>query len=176
MFLEKSERGLVRAELVTQHSNLPSKHRNSQHFRLVWAYPIKALHEIEKLHKGLVLNIPSGISQFGDVRADIDPCVKPDLICDLHFLPFRKEAFNTIHSDPPYSMLNTQTWLYKLFDLADRVIIDGPVNIRIGRRWIKNYYVLESNTQFLRFLQVFDLKRDKKQKRISAFLRPRPKG
>jgi len=174
--VQKSERGLVSAELLAQASNLPSKHRNSQHFRLVWAYPLKALPQIKKLHIGLVLNIPCGISQFGDVRADIDSCVKPDIICDLHFLPFRKQAFDTVHSDPPYAMLNTQSWLYKLFDLADRVIIDGPVNIQIGRRWIKDYYVLESNTQFLRFLQVFNLRKDKKQKHMSAFLRPRPKG
>ena len=174
--MQKSEIGLSKNELALYRPSRKQHPGSYNKFHLNWAYPLKVVSLVSRLHKGTILNFPCGSSQFGDLRVDVDRAVKPDVIADLYHPPFRDKAFGTIHCDPPYFMLARTSWTQGLFALAERVIIEGPVNIWKGSIWQKRFFIIDSNFQYFRVLQVFDRKRDKKQKRISAFLRPRPKG
>ena len=69
------------------------------------------------------LNMPCGMSQTGSIRADIDPSVHPDIICDLDNLPFRPGAFDFILCDPPFSFYGRFKWLIKLSDLSRHRIL-----------------------------------------------------
>ena len=63
------------------------------------------------------------MSQVGDIRADLDPIVKPDVICDLKYPPFRKQSFDVVIMDPPYKYYNRFKWLLDIKDLCRKVII-----------------------------------------------------
>jgi len=62
--------------------------------------------ELESFFKrycdGLTLHICCGFSRLGDVRVDIDPKARPDVVCDMLHLPFRKFLFDVVLCDPPY--------------------------------------------------------------------------
>jgi SAM-dependent methyltransferase len=51
-----------------------------------------------------ILHLFCGISQFGTVRVDINPAVKPDYVLDLSKdkLPFSDDTFDIVIADPPY--------------------------------------------------------------------------
>jgi len=50
-----------------------------------------------------ILNIFSGMNKYG-FRVDLNPEVKPDLICDVHYLSKHLDCkFDIILADPPYS-------------------------------------------------------------------------
>jgi len=60
-----------------------------------------------------VLNIGCGTMKEGTVNVDINPAVKPDAVCDGHFLPFKDETFNKCilrhvleHTMKPDQLLN----------------------------------------------------------------------
>ena len=44
----------------------------------------------------MILNAGCGFDKRGDVRVDIDPKVKPDLVADIQYLPFRYKMFQDI--------------------------------------------------------------------------------
>ena len=46
--------------------------------------------------KGSTLNICCGMSRVGDIRADLDKTVDPDIVCDVHYPPFRANSFDTV--------------------------------------------------------------------------------
>ncbi len=64
------------------------------------------------------LNFPCGMSPVGDIRADILPELKPDVICDLKHPPFRAGSFDVVICDPPFSLFNRFRWLLPIKDLA----------------------------------------------------------
>ena len=116
---------------------------------------------LNKLCKGRTLNFPCGMSMIGDVRADIDPKVNPDIVADLlkPYEHFKKLEFNTVLCDPPFSMFNEFKWILKIADLVqDRFILSTPpMVIHLSpKRWKKSYFVSEQGNLFLRIFQVFD--------------------
>jgi len=78
-------------------------------FRKTWVWSEKE----EELYRGLcvgsVLHLCSGYSELGDCKIDINPNVKPNIVCDVHFLPFRGLCFDTVIIDPPWH--GPQNWM-----------------------------------------------------------------
>ena len=116
---------------------------------------------LQSLCIGQTLNFPCGMSQVGNIRADIDPTVKPDIIADLrepqkHFKPL---TFDTVLCDPPYSMYNKFLWITKLSELTrKRIIMATPlVSLYLGKKnWKKTIYIVDQGKKFFRVFQVFD--------------------
>jgi len=52
--------------------------------------------------KHKILHPFGGKAEFG-IRCDINPEVKPDIVCDAHDLPFEDNVFDLVILDPPYS-------------------------------------------------------------------------
>ena len=49
------------------------------------------------------LHVCSGKSMLGDVRVDLDPANKPDVVADANDLPFEDASFESVLCDPPYN-------------------------------------------------------------------------
>lgn len=45
----------------------------------------------------MILNAGCGKTKFGDIRIDVDKDHNPDIICDIHFLPFRSDLFEEVY-------------------------------------------------------------------------------
>ena len=110
---------------------------------------------------GRTLNFPCGKSQVGDVRADADPSLEPDVIADLYkpYDKFERGEFDTVVCDPPFSYYNRQRWIAPLSQLArKRFILSSPMNISLKRGvWKKSLYVtIERGKFFIRVWFIFD--------------------
>jgi len=46
----------------------------------------------------LTLDVGCGKRKIGDINVDIDKKVKPDIICDIHHLPFKNSQFDIVFS------------------------------------------------------------------------------
>jgi len=46
--------------------------------------------------RGLKLDVGCGNRKLGDINVDIDKHVKPDIVCDIHHLPFKDKIFSTV--------------------------------------------------------------------------------
>ena len=130
-------------------------------WRKDWAY----CHSLEKLYTeetiGFTLNLCCGFSIFGDVRADLDPKCRPDVVCDMRYLPFKPHAFDTVIADPPYTFYNRPGFLKGFFDLArKRVVIDDlPLDWRAGKLWDRKWMVLtRTNGLLIKHGAVYDRK------------------
>ena len=108
--------------------------------------------------KGFTLNICCGKSKVGNVKADIDKSVKPDIVCDVKHLPFRLLCFDTIVCDPPFSMYNRFKWMKHFNKYArKRVIMSSPLlKLLLSKAWLRSYYITEQGGFFLRFWTFFD--------------------
>lgn len=49
-----------------------------------------------------VLHPFGGMAEYG-LRVDVNPDLRPHVIADAHFLPFKAEVFDMVIVDPPYS-------------------------------------------------------------------------
>ena len=49
-----------------------------------------------------ILHSFGGKGEFG-IRLDINPDIKPDVVGDAHYLPFKDDTFDLVILDPPYS-------------------------------------------------------------------------
>jgi hypothetical protein len=65
------------------------------------------------------LHVCSGLSPLGDIRCDLDPANKPDVICDASKLPFGDESFESVLCDPPYN--GKFQWNHDLLQELSRV-------------------------------------------------------
>lgn len=88
--------------------------------RWVWRFSEESL--IHRLLKGRVLHVCCGRSQVGDIRVDLDPDLRPDVVADMFYLPFRRGFFDTAVMDPPWEQWDLR-YLYELRDVANRVIL-----------------------------------------------------
>jgi len=100
---------------------------NTQFFQPNWADNTETTRFVrQELLTGEVLNFPCGKSTLGDVRADIDPSVNPDVVADIQNNPFADRSFDTVYCDPPYSMhaFDKVKWAVELWDVArERMIL-----------------------------------------------------
>jgi len=120
--------------------------------------------------KGFSLNVCCGTSNLGDVRVDIDPKVYPDVIADMHHLPFRKMSFDTVICDPPFKEYFNVGWVMDLKDLArQRVILSTPqVNIKFPKGWSRRIVAMDDGLFYLRLFQIYD--RIKQGEDLTTFL------
>ena len=113
-------------------------------WRKDWAY----CYSLEKLMAqecvGFTLNMCCGFSNFGDIRADLDPQTRPTVVCDMRYPPFRDGAFDSVFMDPFYGHFNRPGFLIRYFDLAKRrVIIDSlPIDWKPSKNWRRKWVVL----------------------------------
>ena len=68
-----------------------------------------------------------GMAEYG-IRCDINPEVKPDIVCDAHNLPFSDNTFNFVLCDPPYST-DLSGRLYKTGPVKDNLYIKEAVRV-----------------------------------------------
>ena len=71
-------------------------------FRRAWVWSEAEEKIYAKLCVGRVLHLCSGYSELGDERIDINPEMRPTIVADIHYLPFRDLTFDTIICDPPW--------------------------------------------------------------------------
>jgi len=78
-------------------------------FKRAWVWSRAEEKLYAKLCVGSVLHLCSGYSDLGDCRVDINPGAKPDIVADIHYLPFKDQSFDTIIIDPPW--YGPQNWM-----------------------------------------------------------------
>lgn len=126
-----------------------------------WSWNQNTERVIRRLCIGETLNFPCGMSNIGNVRADLDPKVKPDIIADLrrpldHFKPHQ---FDTVLCDAPFSFYGRMAWIMPIADLCRRrlILCTPPVDVKLSRKyWRKRYFITEQGSMMLRIWQVFD--------------------
>lgn len=112
---------------------------------------------LSKMKIGFTANVCCGTDRTGDVRVDIDRSFDPDVIGDLHSLPFPNDAFDTVICDPPFSMFNKFAWKDELARIAKkRVILSAPnINVRMKSCWVRQVWFTDGGTPYLRLWHVF---------------------
>lgn len=86
---------------------------------------------LRRIQRGsTTLCFPSGTQTWGDLKADVDPEVRPDLFADLFNPPFKSRSFDTVYCDPPYSFCaydKVHGWLPEVWDITNlRLIVMMP--------------------------------------------------
>jgi len=98
-----------------------------------------------------VLNFPCGKSQLGHVRVDIDPQHSPDIIADLHYPPFRNNAFECVICDPPYSLYNHFKWILKMSSIAEKkFILSSPKMVFRLKHFSRQLFATIDNIMWMR--------------------------
>ena len=125
--------------------NEPGRH----FFKAEWHWGRETENWLKKLCIGRTLNFPCGMSYVGDVRADKDESVKPDILADVRSFEFsfKRGEFDTVICDPPFSFwaLNkVYSWFPEFCRLAKkRLIFRCPlVALRIPQKGWKKEYVI----------------------------------
>ena len=133
-------------------------------YRSEWLDHTDLKDTVAELCVGDTLVLPSGRSPLGDVRADVDATVAPDIIADLKHPPFKHQSFDTVYCDPPYSMFDfgkSTEWVKELYKIARKRLIIQGVNkkISVGMPADTELYLLNpksgSSKHWIRTLQVF---------------------
>jgi hypothetical protein len=142
-----------------------------------WAFPPR----VEQLLKELtadrtVCHFFGGHARWG-LCCDIDPSVRPHVIGDAWLPPFRRDAFDVVILDPPYTHLNQQMKNQLLraaaFTAKDSVIwfhtmwIAADVTLQLRRSWL----VRVGDMCSVRCLQVFAVKQGAKEAPVPYFSR-----
>lgn len=73
-------------------------------FRPEWSDPDDITEWLNRNLPGRTLNICSGKSPVGDIRLDAEATVRPDVVGDVHSLPFVDSAFDSVYVDPPFGL------------------------------------------------------------------------
>ncbi len=133
-----------------------------QVFKINWTWGSKTeLWTKHMLKNRTILNIPCGKSQVGNIRADIDPTIKPDLVCDIHALPFRPQSFDAVLCDPPFSLYNKWKWVNRLSHIAKRnLLLSIPASIPYLKGFKKELYATIHKSNFFVRYWVFYTKRN----------------
>jgi len=93
-------------------------------FRRAWVWSESEERLYHKFCVGSTLHLCSGYSDLGDCKIDINRDCRPDILCDVHYLPFKDLSFDTIIIDPPWH--GPKSWM-----LWERMVEEI---IRIARR------------------------------------------
>jgi len=91
-----------------------------------WVWWDKEAEIYERLTKSPCLHVCSGKSDLGDVRIDLDPTLKPNIVADMNMLPIRDRMFESAIIDPPYyykAQRDAMRYLYELKRVARKVIL-----------------------------------------------------
>ena len=106
-------------------------------YKINWSWNRNTERWLRNITKGkTILNICCGSSYIGNVRADINPELKPDVICDVKNPPFREGAFDVVLCDPPFSYYNKFKWVNNLSKIArNELILSSPFHVP----WIKGF-------------------------------------
>ncbi len=117
------------------------------------------LRRICKGHTRIIL-FPCGMARHNDaLRVDRDPTVRPDIIADLRYPPFKHGTFEVLICDPPpLSMFNHFKWVLQLKDIAsEMVILSSPVNLTLYG-WKKEMYATVTHKLAVRLWYIFTKK------------------
>lgn len=77
----------------------------TESYRADWNDATDTIRWLEReIFIGEVLNFPCGKSPVGDVKADIDSDLNPDVVASLDEWPFQPNSFDTVYLDPPFSL------------------------------------------------------------------------
>lgn len=124
-------------------------YNGSNKYRAGWSDPTDVQRWInDELCKGETLVFPSGKSTIGDVTADVDAELNPDVIADLKapLETFEEQSFDTVYCDPPYSFYSDphEEWLRPLWKIArERLILQTPRQRITLPRSKKDWHVVE---------------------------------
>jgi 16S rRNA G966 N2-methylase RsmD len=127
---------------------MSAEYHGSNKWRASWADPpdVKAWLDRE-LMEGYTANICCGKSYIGDVRVDVDPENDPDVIADVHNLPFADCTFDTVYVDPPFSLYGYQDgyWPREAWRITrKRLILTCPLKrVNLPRAANKAWWVIE---------------------------------
>jgi hypothetical protein len=126
-------------------------YNGSETYRPGWSDPVDVQRWIsDELCTGRTLVFPSGRSSIGDVHADVDETLEPDIVADLHepLSTFEEQSFDTVYCDPPYSFYAEphDSWLRPLWRVArERLILQTPRQRVELPRSRTEWYVAEPN-------------------------------
>lgn len=144
---------------------MTAKYQGSHKWRAEWADPTDVRHWIDReLLEGYSANVCCGQSFIGDVRVDVDPDHDPDVVADVHNLPFSDGEFDTVYVDPPFSLYDYSDgyWPREVWRITSRrLILNGtPKRVTLPRVGSKEWYVMEpkagSPSMSISWLQVFE--------------------
>jgi len=83
------------------------------------------------------LHLFSGPHPWGDVRVDINPKVKPDVVANAEYLPFKNRSFGMIFADPPYDEREARKYGYpypkfeRWANEASRCLTEGGILLKL---------------------------------------------
>jgi hypothetical protein len=109
-----------------------AEYHGSETYKPGWGDPVDVQRwVIEELAVGETLVFPKGEAVIGDVTADIDKSLDPDVVADLKnpLSEFDEQSFDTVYCDPPYSFYSDphSEWLHPLWSIArERLILQTP--------------------------------------------------
>lgn len=115
-------------------------------YRLNWSYDADTTAWIQSMIPETAKRIvafPCGMAVHPcAVRVDRDPAVKPDIIADLFYPPFKAASIDYLICDPPYEIFvtgkNRFRWLLNLSAaVRQKIILSSNIDIRIGG-WTKD--------------------------------------
>ena len=105
---------------------------------------IRLAKDILHIYNPKILNVFCGVCRYG-FRVDINPEVKPDLLCDIHKLSkkLKDNLFDVILADPPYSnkeakeIYGTPKLKYKIWtNECDKLLKEGGLFIIYHSRFM----------------------------------------
>lgn len=142
-----------------------------------WAFPPTIRKHLMLLTQGQrVGHFFGGLATWG-VKLDIDPTTKPHVFGDAWLPPFRRDAFDVVILDPPYTSLNQSmknqllrgaaycakdsvVWFHTMWIATDRSLV-------LDRSWL----VRVGDTCAVRCLQVFRVRAGEKERPRVHFTR-----
>ncbi len=80
-----------------------------RNYRRTWSFPAEIEHILLENTIALdktVLHLYGGVATFG-TRIDVDPIVRPDVLGNALFPPFKCKSFDVVVIDPPYEDLKS---------------------------------------------------------------------
>lgn len=128
-------------------------------FKTEWPWPKSVETWLRTKVIGSCLHLCCGNSHIG-FRADIRPEVKPDIILDARWPPFKPGSFDTVICDPPWSWYCSFSWILRIKDLARRrLILSGPIMdlTRMCKNADVEIWLLSGGKIFLRPFYIYTL-------------------
>lgn len=110
---------------------MPVESTALHYYRSNWKDHPDTTRWLQRIQRGETsLCFPAGTQPWGDVHADVDSSVHPDVYADLHNPPFRARAFDTVYCDPPYSLCGYDKihgWLPDVWEITNlRLVVKMP--------------------------------------------------